>query len=952
MEEKIINTESIRENVVEVVREVPRDVPVEKIVYNQVEVPKIVEVDRQVVVPIEIPVPVDRVVEKLVPMTETIEKVVQVPTVVEKVVVQNTIEPQPVEVPRIEEKIVVDTRIKEVVKEIPYIREQVKEVEVVKEKIVPVQNTVQEIVTAKQIVEKVVEKSTVVPKIYEVERLEEKVVEVPKIVEVEKIVPQLVNVNRYIQNIVEKIVEVPVIMERVKEVVKENEKIVEVRNEYENVREVEKVVEKAVVLEKFKEAVRDINHIEKVLQVVDRVVNVPVEVMAHEEKLVEVPYILEKIVEKVVVMPQIVEVLKYVHEVIEEETLGVAVGAEVSIHEQKYKTLGRDVKGQLDILLVELRKLKTSTPALRVQIELIEGFLAQLEQFLLYPRIFQVPKEVEKIVEVQKDKVVAVPKQDERSLKMELSLSLLVEKLIMEIKRIKKSHPNVNLDLEEDVRLIFFSELDDGRALEGEMAAKLKSFSDGVNRKFESLGSWSADHQLMLNSFLQERFLMANLVKSANQEIEKSKSLQIHNAEVLKRYESDLDNYKNSMVKIRSSLGGNLGTELDSMLVNIFTDLETSSSRRIEATTLAGDLQIADLRIQSLIREKDAELSRLRGELVNLRKVQITTGTNEAQTRTIQILQDENTKLKNEINELRVDRGSSELVSSYKAQVQELNNRILELEQEKSNLSAELINLRHEMEVKIQVQNFNSYVDVKHSDVTHYAGGSGTKQSMTSPVGKIGGSSLSSPKEEDIKIPLVDSKYEASSSAVKPGDNRRTIADESSRSTYGVQQVTSTYQTPASSVSSSSGVYGGASMTASGAGSKYPQGTSRGSEASSVSGPTYQAGTTSSGIYQSGTGSGVYQGAGSGVGSTTYQGATSSGVYQSGTGSGSGSGVYQSGTYQPGSYQAGSYQSSTYQSSSYRPAQGTTQPGQPSTQPSTQPGATQGSSYQYRYERK
>lgn len=51
---------------------------------------------------------------------------------------------------------------------------------------------------------------------------------------------------------------------------------------------------------------RDVNHIEKVLQIVDRIVNVPVEIIAHEEKLVEVPFILEKIVEKIVVMPQIV----------------------------------------------------------------------------------------------------------------------------------------------------------------------------------------------------------------------------------------------------------------------------------------------------------------------------------------------------------------------------------------------------------------------------------------------------------------------------------------------------------------------------------------------------------------------------------------------------------------------------------------------------------------------
>jgi hypothetical protein len=43
---------------------------------------------------------------------------------------------------------------------------------------------------------------------------------------------------------------------------------------------------------------------------------------------------------------------------------------------------------------------------------------------------------------------------------MELSLSLLVEKLILELKRIRRENPSVNLDLEEDVRLLFFAELD------------------------------------------------------------------------------------------------------------------------------------------------------------------------------------------------------------------------------------------------------------------------------------------------------------------------------------------------------------------------------------------------------------------------------------------------------------------------------------------------------------
>jgi len=49
-----------------------------------------------------------------------------------------------------------------------------------------------------------------------------------------------------------------------------------------------------------------------------------------------------------------------------------------------------------------------------------------------------------------------------------LTLSLLVEQLIVELKRVKKDNPNVNLQLEDDVKLIFFSELDQGNKLVGE----------------------------------------------------------------------------------------------------------------------------------------------------------------------------------------------------------------------------------------------------------------------------------------------------------------------------------------------------------------------------------------------------------------------------------------------------------------------------------------------------
>jgi len=48
--------------------------------------------------------------------------------------------------------------------------------------------------------------------------------------------------------------------------------------------------------------------------------------------------------------------------------------------------------------------------------------------------------------------------------------------------------------------------------------------------------------------------------------------------------------------------------------------------------------------------------------------------------------------LKNEISELRTHAGNAELISSYKIDITNLNARILELEQEKSNLQAELSN--------------------------------------------------------------------------------------------------------------------------------------------------------------------------------------------------------------------------------------------------------------------
>jgi hypothetical protein len=609
---------------------------------------------------------------------------------------------------------------------------------------------------------------------------------------------------------------------------------------------------------------------------------------------------------------------------------------------------------------------------------------------------------VEKIVEVEKDRIVHLPRQDERSLKMELSLSLLVEKLILELKRIKSSNPAINFELEDDVKLIFFAELDTAARMEGDLAGKLKSFSESVNRKFESLGSWSLDHQLMLNSFLQERFLMANLVKSANLEIEKSKSINLKNSEVLRKYESDVDAYRGYLGKLRTSLHGQAGPEIDSLITNIFLEVENYNSGRVETVSYLGDLQVTDLRIQSLLREKDMELTRLRDELLAVKKLKSGINNSEAHFRTLQVVQDENLKLKNEINTLRADRGSAELIISYKQQIQALNERIHELEQEKSDLNARLLNLKNEYEVRLSVQNFNSSTtEFKRSSATNDYNDNTRSDAyrnanMTSPVQKYNiNSTISSPKEESFGIKMVDSKIEpnsAASSTIKAptyglSDSRASGASSASKeavSTYGVNvaQVTSAYQTPSSSsVSGSSGVYG--SATGSGvyqtsstyqAGNYQPT-TYQAGTSSSVSGSTYQAGgyqglssstqgqnvptyqaASSSGVYQSG--SGIYQ-SGSGSSSGVYQSGNTGAAYQSGaTGvayqSGA-SGAFQTGTagtYQSGVSGSGVFQSGTYQSGNYQPYQSGAY--RPSTTTNVTPSGftSSTSSSTYRYEKK
>lgn len=98
-------------------------------------------------------------------------------------------------------------------------------------------------------------------------------------------------------------------------------------------------------------------------------------------------------------------------------------------------------------------------------------------------------------------------------------MSILIEKLILQIKRIRQENPSVKLSLDDDVLLVFFSELYDQQTLNvsSTFNQSLKEYTQTAIARFTKMGgSWTGDHELMLNTILEERFAMANLVKKAN----------------------------------------------------------------------------------------------------------------------------------------------------------------------------------------------------------------------------------------------------------------------------------------------------------------------------------------------------------------------------------------------------------------------------------------------------
>ena len=142
--------------------------------------------------------------------------------------------------------------------------------------------------------------------------------------------------------------------------------------------------------------------------------------------------------------------------------------------------------------------------------------MVELNKIIAFPRIVQVEKE--KVVEVDKNVPVLVPKLNLEAERFQVTLGMIVSKLLGELLRIKQTNPNIKMEIDAEIIRVFsdqFKErgglLNIGDGTLGDNFTKIYGFYDNF---LNSLGgpNLSKDQQLMYTAALEERLLIASLV--------------------------------------------------------------------------------------------------------------------------------------------------------------------------------------------------------------------------------------------------------------------------------------------------------------------------------------------------------------------------------------------------------------------------------------------------------
>lgn len=179
---------------------------------------------------------------------------------------------------------------------------------------------------------------------------------------------------------------------------------------------------------------------------------------------------------------------------------------------------------------------------------MIEAFLIELDKLIAFPRIVQVEKE--KQVEVERKVPVLVPTLDLEAERFQVTLAMIISKLLGELMRIKEKNPQVKLDIDTEILKIFSDQYRDksgllqgadGRFAEG--IHKIYGFYENFLNNLGGSGNMSWEQQLIYTAALEERLLVASLVDEANLQIKRAQAISEKRGEafrVVKQSISDL----------------------------------------------------------------------------------------------------------------------------------------------------------------------------------------------------------------------------------------------------------------------------------------------------------------------------------------------------------------------------------------------------------------------------
>ena len=89
----------------------------------------------------------------------------------------------------------------------------------------------------------------------------------------------------------------------------------------------------------------------------------------------------------------------------------------------------------------------------------------------------------------------------------------IIEQLILGMRKFRRDEIRNNFN--DDILKIFFMDLDielTGSSLEN----KYLQYIEELRGKYQSFGNWADSHMMILNSFLQSRFAVTNIIDEAN----------------------------------------------------------------------------------------------------------------------------------------------------------------------------------------------------------------------------------------------------------------------------------------------------------------------------------------------------------------------------------------------------------------------------------------------------